>query len=233
MQILIGEKLLALRTQKNMTQEELAERLGVTRQSVSKWESNGTFPNMNKLLEICDIFQVSLDYLLRDIGGPKVDMDMEIEIEPELPLPPVTEYQQQTAKKRRPVSIYTVLCMILTGVLFLISCWLFGSLAINHIWNTGDREQSLMCVDTIYEQYTRARVTVDTGEGLEDRILWLDVDGVKENDRVFCYTGDANGLRVKYTGKTLALPGLMALVFFILLILLYMEVRREHESEQE
>ena len=65
MQILIGEKILELRTQKNMTQEELAERLGVTRQSVSKWESNGTFPNINKLLEICDIFQVSLDYLLR------------------------------------------------------------------------------------------------------------------------------------------------------------------------
>ncbi|MDE7366922.1 MAG: helix-turn-helix domain-containing protein [Lachnospiraceae bacterium] len=230
MQILIGEKLLTLRTQKNMTQEELAERLGVTRQSVSKWESNGTFPNMNKLLEICDIFQVSLDYLLRDID----EQGNKVEVQQESQLPPVTEYPPKAAKKRKPVSIYMVLSMILVGILFLISCWLFGSLSINHIWNAGDREQKLMHVDTIYEQYTKARVTVTNEEWeFEDRVLWLDVDGVKENDWVFCYTTDSDGVRVKYTGKTLMLPGLMALVFFFLFILLYMELRRNHASEAE
>lgn len=229
MQILIGEKLLALRAQKNMTQEELAERLGVTRQSVSKWESNGTFPNMNKLLEICDIFQVSLDYLLRDID----DQENKVEVQQESQLPPVTEYPSKAAKKRK-VSIYMVLSMILVGILFLISCWLFGSLSINHIWNAGDREQRLMHVDTIYEQYTKARVRVaNEGWEFEDRVLWLDVDGVKENDWVFCYTTDSDGVRVKYTGKTLMLPGLMALVFLCLLILLYMELRRGHASEAE
>lgn len=230
MQILIGEKLLTLRTQKNMTQEELAERLGVTRQSVSKWESNGTFPNMNKLLEICDIFQVSLDYLLRDID----EQGNKVEVQQETQLPPVTEYLPKAAKKRKSVSIYMILSMILVGILFLISCWLFGSLSINHIWNVGDREQKLMHVDTIYEQYTKARVTVTNEEWeYEDRVLWLDVDGVKENDWVFCYTTDSDGVRVKYTGKTLMLPGLMALVFFFLLILLYMELRRNHASEAE
>lgn len=231
MQILIGEKLLELRTQKNMTQEELAERLGVTRQSVSKWESNGTFPNMNKLLEICDIFQVSLDYLLRDIDGTESDE----EVQQEHPRTPGVE-GQQTVYKKKPVSIYLVLCMILTGGLFVISSWLFGNLLMNHIWNTGNREQTLMYVDTIYEQYTKAKVTVDTGGWkLEDRVLWLDVDGVKENDRVFCYTTDAasDGFRVKYMGKTLMLPGIMVIVFLILLILLYMELRREHVSEAD
>lgn len=231
MQILIGEKLLELRTQKNMTQEELAERLGVTRQSVSKWESNGTFPNMNKLLEICDIFQVSLDYLLRDIDGTGSGM----EVQQEHPLPPDAEREPKVYKKK-PVSIYLVLCMILVGVLLMISCWLFGNLLLKHIWNTNNREQTLMYVDTIYEQYTKARVTVDTGGWkLEDRVLWLDVDGVKENDRVFCYTTDAasDGFRVKYLGKTLMLPGSMVIVFLILLVLLYMELRREHASEAE
>ena len=118
----------------------------------------------------------------------------------------------------------------------MISCWLFGNLLINHIWNTSSREQTLMYVDTIYEQYTKAKVTVDTGGWkLENQILWLDVDGVKENDRVFCYTtdSDSDGFRVKYTGKTLMLPGIMVFVFLILLILLYMELRREHASEAE
>lgn len=66
-------------------------------------------------------------------------------------------------------------------------------------------------------------------------MLWLDVDGVKENDRVFCYTTDAasDGFRVKYLGKTLMLPGIMVIVFLILLVLLYMELRREHASEAE
>lgn len=73
------------------------------------------------------------------------------------------------------------------------------------------------------------------GWKFEDRVLWLDVDGVKENDRVFCYTTDSvsDGFRVKYMWRTLMLPGIMVLVFLILLILLYMELRREHASEAE
>lgn len=231
MQILIGEKLLTLRTQRNMTQEELAEQLGVSRQSVSKWESNGTFPNMNKLLEICDFFQVSLDYLLRDIEEPGINAG----VHPTPQIPPSAEHRQKTVSKK-PVSIYIVLSMILVGMLFVVSCCLFGSIYKNHIWNTNDREEKLMYVDTVYEQYTKAKVSVNNGEGkYEDRVLWLDVDGVRENDWVSGYGTDSgsNGVRVKYAGKTLLLPGLMALVFFSLFILLYMELRREHASEAE
>lgn len=48
-----------------MTQEALAEALNVSRQSVSKWESDGSFPEMEKLLQICDMFSCSMDTLLK------------------------------------------------------------------------------------------------------------------------------------------------------------------------
>lgn len=60
-----GENLQYLRKQKNITQEELAEQLAVSRQSVSKWESDTSTPEMDKLMQICDMFQCSMDTLLR------------------------------------------------------------------------------------------------------------------------------------------------------------------------
>ena len=49
----------------NMTQEKLAERLGVSRQTVSKWESGENVPELSKLIELCDLFSCTLDDLLR------------------------------------------------------------------------------------------------------------------------------------------------------------------------
>ena len=53
-----------LRKEKNMSQEALAEKLDVTRQSVSKWESGGSYPEMDKLISICKIFNVDMDTLV-------------------------------------------------------------------------------------------------------------------------------------------------------------------------
>lgn len=55
-----------LRKRDKVTQEELADRLGVSRQSVSKWETGEAYPETDKLISICDIFGVSLDDLLRN-----------------------------------------------------------------------------------------------------------------------------------------------------------------------
>lgn len=60
-----SENLQFLRTRAGTTQEQLAEELGVSRQSVSKWESAASFPEMDTLLRICDMYNVNLDTLLR------------------------------------------------------------------------------------------------------------------------------------------------------------------------
>lgn len=62
----LGTNLQFLRRQHgNMTQEKLAEKMGVARQSVSKWESGESAPEIQKLMELCDLFSCTLDTLLR------------------------------------------------------------------------------------------------------------------------------------------------------------------------
>lgn len=62
-----GERLYELRNKKNLSQEELAEVLDVSRQSISKWENDKAYPEMTRLLFMSDYFDVSLDYLMRGI----------------------------------------------------------------------------------------------------------------------------------------------------------------------
>ncbi|MBE5865376.1 MAG: helix-turn-helix transcriptional regulator [Lachnospiraceae bacterium] len=62
----LSEKIVELRKARGMTQEELAEICGVSRQSVSKWEADIALPEMEKLLLMGQIFQVSMDVLLKD-----------------------------------------------------------------------------------------------------------------------------------------------------------------------
>ena len=61
-----GDKLIALRKKNGLSQEELAEKLGVSRQSVSKWESNSTYPETDKIVQIANIFDCSMDDLIND-----------------------------------------------------------------------------------------------------------------------------------------------------------------------
>lgn len=61
----LSENLQFIRAQAGVTQEQLAEQLDVSRQSVSKWESSQSFPEMDTLLKLCDLYDVNLDLLLR------------------------------------------------------------------------------------------------------------------------------------------------------------------------
>ena len=72
----LSEKILMLRKQKGWSQEELAEQLGVSRQSVSKWESGTSLPDLNRILDLSRLFSVSTDFLLKE------EETMEEETEP-------------------------------------------------------------------------------------------------------------------------------------------------------
>ncbi|MFB1051485.1 helix-turn-helix domain-containing protein [Paraliobacillus sp. JSM ZJ581] len=63
---MFGEKLFKLRKEKGFSQETLAEKLNTSRQAISKWENGQGFPETEKLLMIGNIFEVSIDYLLKD-----------------------------------------------------------------------------------------------------------------------------------------------------------------------
>lgn len=62
----LGEKLSKLRKEHNYTQEQLADILGVSRQSISKWESDIAYPETDKLIKLGKILECSMDYLLKE-----------------------------------------------------------------------------------------------------------------------------------------------------------------------
>ena len=86
--MILADKIMMLRKKNGWSQEELAEKLNVSRQSVSKWEGAQSVPDLNKILIMSQIFEVSTDYLLKD----------EIELEEEKILD--SSYEQDSAVRR-------------------------------------------------------------------------------------------------------------------------------------
>ncbi len=83
--MILADKIIELRKKAGWSQEELAEKLDVSRQSISKWESAQSIPDMNRILKLSQIFGVTTDFLLKD----------EIEME-EITEPVEQEYSQRT-----------------------------------------------------------------------------------------------------------------------------------------
>jgi len=77
---MISEKIRELRKKAGLSQEELAEKIDVSRQSVSKWESAQTVPEMGKLIKLSEIFNVSLDYLISDENQAEDEIPQEIKL---------------------------------------------------------------------------------------------------------------------------------------------------------
>ncbi|RHR29793.1 XRE family transcriptional regulator [Clostridium sp. AF19-22AC] len=135
----IGEKIQRCRKEQKMSQEDLASRLGVSRQAVSKWELNESVPDTENVVELGRIFRVSLDYLLK----------AEIS-EPEETACVVDDSYQEDEKRggtknvkwyRRPaVIVYFVVCiLIITSLSFLDSpgVGLLYVLDITFLWGIG------------------------------------------------------------------------------------------------
>lgn len=119
----LGEKLQKLRKARAWTQEELAEQVGVSRQSLSKWESDGALPDTANIILLADLFGVTTDYLLRD-GEEVASADLP---HPENAAPPAdppaihveAPVVQLTppSQKSPPAIIVIALTLLIVGVL--------------------------------------------------------------------------------------------------------------------
>ena len=112
----IAKNISMLRTERNMTQPELAKRLNYSDKSVSKWENGISTPPIDVLKEIADIFEVTLDDLVRD--------------------PDAGEYDRiYTAKENKPNKIVITLLAIILVWLIVIVMYVYGSvLADENYW---------------------------------------------------------------------------------------------------
>ena len=112
-----AKKLLSLLKRAGMSQEELAEKLNVSRQAVSRWEMGTAMPDAQNLLELSKIFGVSVDYLLKEELG-----ESEQKVEKEEPAKPPSETPQATVSPPKPkYDTLNILCILLSvfhGILF-------------------------------------------------------------------------------------------------------------------
>lgn len=109
----LGGTIYRLRTERNLSQGDLAEALGVSRQSVSKWETGGSVPDLDKLVKLSQLFGVSLDELVLDRKPPCEEAPRED------PPPPVTVVVQRERTPGRKVVGVILLCMAFLVLLLL------------------------------------------------------------------------------------------------------------------
>ena len=114
--MILADKIISLRKKAGWSQEELAEQLGVSRQSVSKWEGAQSIPDMDKLLQLSRIFGVSTDYLLKDeIEAPVLDDSKPLPEEPALrrvTMEEASNYLNQSRRNAPKNALGTFLCVI-------------------------------------------------------------------------------------------------------------------------
>ena len=113
-----GEKLYELRKEKKLSQEEVADKLNVTRQTVSKWETNQSTPDFDKVLPLCELFGISADELLsgnrKDDNNVKEENKEEVKIDEER-IPSKQEIRRKSAEVvSTSIFIYIVAVALLT-----------------------------------------------------------------------------------------------------------------------
>lgn len=123
----MGEKLLKLRKARQWSQEELADKIGVTRQAVSRWESGSAKPDAEKIIALCDLFGVSADYLLREEYAAEIQS---MEQQP-------VQARGKSSNGVTGVQILGALCLVL-GVAVLLVLVLM-SVENPHWYHTGSR----------------------------------------------------------------------------------------------
>ncbi|MBQ3534646.1 MAG: helix-turn-helix domain-containing protein [Clostridia bacterium] len=133
----LGENIYRLRTERGMSQGDLADTLSVSRQSVSKWETDGATPDLDKLLKLSQLFGITLDELVTGESAPLPEPELQSEPEPKVIY---VERTEPTVPKRKiagyalfgmailVVLLCTLLGGMLAGVLFSFPFWVCGSI---------------------------------------------------------------------------------------------------------
>ena len=122
----LGNRIQKLRRGRGLSQETLAERLGVTRQAVSKWETGESLPDVVRLAQLADLFGVSTDYLIR--GVPAEDT-------PAAPIAPAPQETPAVASRSRtPRLAQRVVGWVLAGAgaLGILTIWVLSTMIVSY-----------------------------------------------------------------------------------------------------
>ena len=141
-----GENLYNLRKKQKISQEKLAEKIGVSRQSVSKWENGTAYPEMNRIFELCKIFHCKLNDLVNDNILDFDSLDEEVKMS-------VVKFNKEKQKKLKIVSKTISICSKILQVITIIisAVMIMSMLFIPSVINNADVNNESIIIADIME----------------------------------------------------------------------------------
>ena len=153
-----GENLYNLRKKQKISQEKLAEKIGVSRQSVSKWENGTAYPEMNRIFELCKIFHCKLNDLVNDNILDFDSLDKEVKMS-------VVKFNKEKQNKlkivSKTISIFSKMLQVITIIIsaVMIMSMLFIPSVIN---NTNVDNGSIIVADKNVMEFNLNQMTTKT-----------------------------------------------------------------------
>lgn len=153
-----GENLYNLRKKQKISQEKLAEKIGVSRQSVSKWENGTAYPEMNRIFELCKIFHCKLNDLVNDNILDFDSLDKELKMS-------VVKFNKEKQNKlkivSKTISIFSKMLQVITIIIsaVMIMSMLFIPSVIN---NTNVDNGSIIVADKNVMEFNLDQMTTNT-----------------------------------------------------------------------
>lgn len=153
-----GENLYNLRKKQKISQEKLAEKIGVSRQSVSKWENGTAYPEMNRIFELCKIFHCKLNDLVNDDILDFDSLDKEVKMS-------VVKFNKEKQNKlkivSKTISIFSKILQVITIIIsaVMIMSMLFIPSVIN---NTNVDNGSIIVADKNVMEFNLDQMTTNT-----------------------------------------------------------------------
>lgn len=150
-----GSNLKKLRKSKKLSQEDLAEKMHVSRQSVSKWETGDAYPEMNNILELCKIFHCNINELVNDSIIDIESLDEEIK---ENVVKFKTEQQTKMKGLSKAIAIISKICRIL--VLVSIPIFIASMIIIGILINKVEVDNNEIKLTQASELYQSLKLTI-------------------------------------------------------------------------
>lgn len=135
-QVKIGKFIADLRKEKNMTQEQLSEKMGVSNKTISRWENGKTMPDYSLLEELCDELDISINELL---SGEKIENEKYINHAEEN----LINLTKQIEKRKRILKIIQRILLVFACILFAIN------MVFNYLYNDNWNRNDMLCIGYI------------------------------------------------------------------------------------
>lgn len=236
---MVGERLTELRIKNNMTQEEFAEYMCVTRQSVSKWETDKTYPDVEKLIKIAELYNVTLDYLVR--GQEVIEETVQTKSQEEIKSDELNDNEsslkltedeeiikeQSKLKKSEKNKISLKICLGIAVMFIILAITMISTFLIQNPWFHSDIVEKSARVEKVYGQLSLAQVSYENEDGeILTELVVLDIANVREGDYINAFA-DADGeLFFDYGTGIILITIVFLLLNITVVILLTKEMRK-------